>query len=145
MTTAATATKSSTATAGQLPQFAPLAKYKLVFLGDQGVGKTSIIKSFMYGVFDTTYQVRLGRADPPGRPVRSGGYRMPQHCGLGVGKLPPVAAGPPAMPVSVVSSASAPTFLRRLWEACDDSTALDPARHPPPSPASCACTGHHWY
>jgi hypothetical protein len=39
-------------------QFAPLAKYKLVFLGDQGVGKTSIIKSFMYGVFDTTYQVR---------------------------------------------------------------------------------------
>lgn len=60
MTSAATATKSSTATAGQLPQFAPLAKYKLVFLGDQGVGKTSIIKSFMYGVFDTTYQASLG-------------------------------------------------------------------------------------
>lgn len=36
----------------------PMAKYKLVFLGDQGVGKTSIIKSFMYNVFDTTYQVR---------------------------------------------------------------------------------------
>lgn len=42
------------------PASAPLSKYKLVFLGDQGVGKTSIIKSFMYGVFDTTYQVSRG-------------------------------------------------------------------------------------
>lgn len=32
--------------------------YKLVFLGDQGVGKTSIITCFMYGKFDTSYQVR---------------------------------------------------------------------------------------
>jgi GTPase SAR1 family protein len=52
--TTATASKASTAA----HQAQPLAKYKLVFLGDQGVGKTSIIKSFMYGVFDTTYQVR---------------------------------------------------------------------------------------
>lgn len=37
---------------------APLAKYKLVFLGDQSVGKTSIITRFMYDKFDTTYQVR---------------------------------------------------------------------------------------
>lgn len=36
----------------------PLAKYKLVFLGDQSVGKTSIITRFMYDKFDTTYQVR---------------------------------------------------------------------------------------
>lgn len=35
----------------------PLAKYKLVFLGDQSVGKTSIITRFMYDKFDTTYQV----------------------------------------------------------------------------------------
>ncbi|KAG6383283.1 hypothetical protein SASPL_156970 [Salvia splendens] len=34
----------------------PLAKYKLVFLGDQSVGKTSIITRFMYDKFDTTYQ-----------------------------------------------------------------------------------------
>ena len=34
-----------------------LAKYKLVFLGDQSVGKTSIITRFMYDKFDTTYQV----------------------------------------------------------------------------------------
>ncbi|KAF2566062.1 hypothetical protein F2Q68_00028410 [Brassica cretica] len=33
-----------------------LAKYKLVFLGDQSVGKTSIITRFMYDKFDNTYQ-----------------------------------------------------------------------------------------
>jgi GTPase SAR1 family protein len=36
----------------------PLAKYKLVFLGDQAVGKTSIITRFMYDTFDSSYQVR---------------------------------------------------------------------------------------
>ncbi|EXC26731.1 Ras-related protein [Morus notabilis] len=35
-----------------------LAKYKLVFLGDQSVGKTSIITRFMYDKFDNTYQDR---------------------------------------------------------------------------------------
>ena len=34
-----------------------MAKYKLVFLGDQSVGKTSIITRFMYDKFDSTYQV----------------------------------------------------------------------------------------
>lgn len=34
-----------------------LAKFKLVFLGDQSVGKTSIITRFMYDKFDTSYQV----------------------------------------------------------------------------------------
>ncbi|XP_039008004.1 uncharacterized protein LOC120135925 [Hibiscus syriacus] len=33
-----------------------LAKYKLVFLGDQSVGKTSIITGFMFDKFDNTYQ-----------------------------------------------------------------------------------------
>jgi hypothetical protein len=41
-----------------MSQVTPLAKYKLVFLGDQSVGKTSIITRFMYDKFDTTYQVR---------------------------------------------------------------------------------------
>ena len=36
-----------------------LAKYKLVFLGDQSVGKTSIITRFMYDKFDNTYQVMI--------------------------------------------------------------------------------------
>ena len=36
----------------------PLAKYKVVFLGDQSVGKTSIITRFMYDKFDSTYQAR---------------------------------------------------------------------------------------
>lgn len=38
----------------------PLAKYKLVFLGDQSVGKTSIITRFMYDKFDNNYQATIG-------------------------------------------------------------------------------------
>mmetsp|Transcript_10321 Transcript_10321/g.9974 ORF Transcript_10321/g.9974 Transcript_10321/m.9974 type:complete len:223 (+) Transcript_10321:111-779(+) len=39
---------------------APLSKYKLVFLGDQSVGKTSIITRFMYDNFDRHYQATIG-------------------------------------------------------------------------------------
>lgn len=53
---------------GGAPRMAPLEKYlscsfplrfryKLVFLGDPGVGKTSIITRFMYDTFDSSYQV----------------------------------------------------------------------------------------
>ena len=52
------------AMAGAAP---PLAKYKLVFLGDQSVGKTSIITRFMYDKFDSTYQVRAGGLRVRGR------------------------------------------------------------------------------
>ena len=34
------------------PNATPLSKYKLVFLGDQSVGKTSIINRFMFDTFD---------------------------------------------------------------------------------------------
>ncbi|KAG5190344.1 Rab6, rab family GTPase [Tribonema minus] len=44
----------------RIPQVAPLAKYKLVFLGDQSVGKTSIITRFMYDNFDKNYQATIG-------------------------------------------------------------------------------------
>eukprot|EP01113_Clastostelium_recurvatum_P038995 TRINITY_DN589_c0_g1_i1.p1 TRINITY_DN589_c0_g1~~TRINITY_DN589_c0_g1_i1.p1 ORF type:complete len:212 (-),score=31.30 TRINITY_DN589_c0_g1_i1:279-914(-) len=37
-----------------------LSKYKLVFLGDQSVGKTSVITRFMYDTFDSTYQATIG-------------------------------------------------------------------------------------
>eukprot|EP00013_Stygamoeba_regulata_P026723 CAMPEP_0177650288 /NCGR_PEP_ID=MMETSP0447-20121125/11862_1 /TAXON_ID=0 /ORGANISM="Stygamoeba regulata, Strain BSH-02190019" /LENGTH=240 /DNA_ID=CAMNT_0019153147 /DNA_START=135 /DNA_END=856 /DNA_ORIENTATION=+ len=37
-----------------------LSKYKLVFLGDQSVGKTSIITRFMYDTFDGCYQATIG-------------------------------------------------------------------------------------
>jgi len=52
------------------PVVSALAKYKLVFLGDQAVGKTAIITRFMYDKFDDTYQVRSfisksRRAAPP--------------------------------------------------------------------------------
>lgn len=36
-----------------------LKKYKLVFLGEQSVGKTSLITRFMYDSFDTAYQVYM--------------------------------------------------------------------------------------
>lgn len=38
----------------------PLRKFKLVFLGEQSVGKTSIITRFMYDNFDTQYQATIG-------------------------------------------------------------------------------------
>lgn len=47
----------SASVAGHLPPTTQLSKYKLVFLGDQAVGKTSIITRFMYDTFDTSYQV----------------------------------------------------------------------------------------
>lgn len=37
-----------------------MAKYKLVFLGDVYVGKTSIITRFMYETFDNNYQATIG-------------------------------------------------------------------------------------
>lgn len=38
----------------------PLQKYKLVFLGEQSVGKTSIITRFMYDKFDGTHKGTIG-------------------------------------------------------------------------------------
>lgn len=38
----------------------PRSKYKLVFLGDEAVGKTSIITRFMYDTFYNTYKVTIG-------------------------------------------------------------------------------------
>lgn len=38
----------------------PMPKYKLIFLGDIYVGKTSIINQFMYESFDTNYQATIG-------------------------------------------------------------------------------------
>ena len=35
-------------------------KYKVVFLGDQSVGKTSIILRFMHDTFDPQYQATIG-------------------------------------------------------------------------------------
>lgn len=43
------------------PHIMPVrSKYKLVFLGDECVGKTSIITRFMYDHFDHTYQATIG-------------------------------------------------------------------------------------
>jgi len=38
----------------------PLAKYKLVFLGDQSVGKTAIVQRFIFSTFDSSYQATIG-------------------------------------------------------------------------------------
>eukprot|EP00127_Corallochytrium_limacisporum_P001646 Clim_evm4s74 gene=Clim_evmTU4s74 len=37
-----------------------LRKFKLVFLGEQSVGKTSLITRFMYDTFDNSYQATIG-------------------------------------------------------------------------------------
>ena len=37
-----------------------LSKYKIVFLGEQGVDKTSLITRFMYDTFDDHYQATIG-------------------------------------------------------------------------------------
>jgi len=42
------------------PTIIPRSKYKLVFLGDEAVGKTSIITRFMYDTFDNSYKVTIG-------------------------------------------------------------------------------------
>lgn len=39
---------------------ATLKKYKIVFLGDLSVGKTSIINQFIYGTFDQSHQPTIG-------------------------------------------------------------------------------------
>lgn len=51
---------SSASVSSEIPKIAPLAKYKLVFLGDQSVGKTSIITRFMYDQFEKSYQATIG-------------------------------------------------------------------------------------
>lgn len=38
----------------------PLRKFKLVFLGEQSVGKTSLITRFMYDNFDAQYAATIG-------------------------------------------------------------------------------------
>lgn len=43
-----------------LPSTAPLSKFKVVFLGDSGAGKTSLIKSFIYGKFESNYTMTIG-------------------------------------------------------------------------------------
>lgn len=45
------------AAAGGKAPIVPRSKYKLVFLGDEAVGKTSVITRFMYDTFDNTYKV----------------------------------------------------------------------------------------
>lgn len=50
----------STNVKGLQQRMEALSKYKLVFLGDQSVGKTSIITRFMYDTFDSTYQATIG-------------------------------------------------------------------------------------
>ena len=59
--TGSTAASSGAATpSGSSSAVIPRSKYKLVFLGDEAVGKTSIITRFMYDTFDTTYKVTIG-------------------------------------------------------------------------------------
>eukprot|EP00736_Rhodelphis_marinus_P013085 Rmarinus@m.13900 len=53
-------TSSAPASGGSGSAIGPLTKYKLVFIGDQSVGKTSIITRFMYDKFDASYNATIG-------------------------------------------------------------------------------------
>lgn len=44
----------------QTPRAKEFSKYKLVFVGDVEVGKTSVIGRYVYGVFNETYQNTIG-------------------------------------------------------------------------------------
>ncbi|BEJ11627.1 hypothetical protein CspHIS471_0200870 [Cutaneotrichosporon sp. HIS471] len=51
---------SAPASGAEFQASSPLKKFKLVFLGEQSVGKTSLITRFMYDTFDNTYQATIG-------------------------------------------------------------------------------------
>ncbi|KAG0657313.1 Ras- protein Rab6 [Rhodotorula mucilaginosa] len=58
---AAASTSTTTTPAAAVAQTpAAPAVFKLVFLGEQSVGKTSLITRFMYDTFDNTYQATIG-------------------------------------------------------------------------------------
>jgi Ras-related protein Rab-6A len=61
-TSATTASSVSNGNAPSSAPAAPLAKFKVVFLGDSGTGKTSLIKTFIYGPgqFDSNYSATIG-------------------------------------------------------------------------------------
>lgn len=84
-------------TKGTIP---PLLKYKIVFLGDQAVGKSSIINRFIYDIFDGNEHVRTPSCrDPPSASISSprisSSRRRPSDCSFGI---------PPARNVSGPSS-----------------------------------------
>ncbi|KAF4677995.1 hypothetical protein FOL47_006942 [Perkinsus chesapeaki] len=54
------ASRSSSEHSGVDQQGRPIKSRKVIFLGDQSVGKTSIITRFLYGAFDTHYQATIG-------------------------------------------------------------------------------------
>ncbi len=60
MSASAAAPAAAAADGASNSNITPLAKYKIVFLGDQSVGKTSIITRFMYDSFDKNYQATIG-------------------------------------------------------------------------------------
>jgi len=102
-----------------------------VFLGDQSVGKTSIITRFMYDKFDNTYQVRWGQAARH-RPAPAGEQAAPQQGAPGRATRRTAVPGTACMP------------------ACSPMQAAAAVMRPPrPSklnntPAhGRACAGHH--
>ncbi|CAG9131448.1 unnamed protein product [Plutella xylostella] len=86
----------------------PITKYRVVLLGDAGVGKTALVSQFMTSEYMNTYDASLG-VQGIARPTRSPGY-SPAHPAA---ERRASAAAPPPPPPPAAAPCHVPTRRRR--------------------------------
>ena len=100
-----------------------LRKYKLVFIGDQSVGKTSIISRFMYDTFDTHYASTIG-IDFVSKsvPIDRGTVRLQLWDTAGQARC--------SRPLSTTSLSTIPPSPSRTRHGAGEISLADPFVHP---------------